>query len=173
GLHPVASLQVGEDKRAVAAHALGVSVHDFEAGADQRREIGFVDDEEVGAGDARSAFTRDLVAGGDVDDVDRQIGKLGGEGGGEVVAARLDQDQVEIRKKTVHFRYGGEIYRGVLADRGVGATAGLDPADPLGRQCAAAGEEFGILAGVDVVGDRRNLVLAAHPFAQPVQQRGL
>ena len=47
-------------------------------------------------------FARDFVAGGDVDDVDRQIGKLRGKGRGKVVAARLDQDQVEIRKKAVH-----------------------------------------------------------------------
>ena len=105
-----------------------------------------------------SAFARDLVAGGDVDDVDRQIGELGGKGRGEVVAAQLDQDQIEIREQAVHLGDGREVDRGILADRGMRAAAGLDTADPLGRQCAAAGQEFGVFAGVDVVGDRGDLV---------------
>ena len=41
---------------------------------------------------------RDLVAGRDVDDVDREIGELGREGRGEVVAAGFDQHQIEIGK---------------------------------------------------------------------------
>src|SRR5258708_12113152 len=68
-------LQISEYEGAVAAHALGVSVHGFDAGADQRREIDLVDDKEVGAGDSRPAFARDLVASGDIDHVDRQIGE--------------------------------------------------------------------------------------------------
>src|SRR5580704_18086865 len=172
-VHPLAGLQVAKGERPGAAHASCVAVHNIEAGADQRRQIDFVDDEEVGAGDAGSAFARDLVAGGDVDDVNRQIGELGGEGGGEVVAARLAQDQIEIREYSAHLGDRRQVDRGVLADRGVRTSAGLDAADPLGRQGAAAGQEFGILAGVDVVGDRGNLIPAAHPLAQPVHQRGL
>src|SRR5712671_1880550 len=53
------------------------------------------------------------------------------------------------------------------------AAAGLDAANPLGRQGAAAREEFGVLAGVDVVGDGGDLVPTAHPFAQPIHQRRL
>ena len=90
-LDPLPCFKVGEDEGALAAHPLGVAVHDFEAGADQRREIDLVDDEEVGAGDAGAAFARDFVAGGDVDHVDRQIGEFGREGRGEVIAVRLDQ----------------------------------------------------------------------------------
>src|SRR5204863_2990872 len=82
----LAGLKIGEDKGPQAAHAPRVTVHHLEAGADQGREIGLVDDQEVGAGDAWAALARDLVARRDIDDVDRQIGELGREGGGEIVA---------------------------------------------------------------------------------------
>jgi hypothetical protein len=49
-----------------------------------RGEVDLVDHEEVRARDARPALARDLLAGGDVDDVDRDVGQLG-----EKVAARL------------------------------------------------------------------------------------
>ena len=52
--------------------------------ADMRREIDFIDNKEVGAGDAGPALRGDLVAGRDVDDVDREIGELGREGRGEI-----------------------------------------------------------------------------------------
>ncbi len=159
---PSPVLRLVKTKRALAAHPPRVAVHDFEAGADQGCQIGLVDDEQVGAGDARAALARDLVAGGDVDDVDRQIGEFGRKGRGKVVAARFDQDQVELREQPVHLGDRGEVDRGVLADRGMRAAAGLDAADALGRQGAAPGQEFGVLAGVDVVGDRGDLETAAH-----------
>src|SRR6266853_3874381 len=84
---PFAGFEVGEDEGSVAAHPTSVAVHDFEAGTDQRGEVDLVDDEEVGTGDPRSPFARNLVAGRDVDHVDRQIGELGREGRGKVVAA--------------------------------------------------------------------------------------
>src|SRR5215472_11607458 len=171
-VHAFAQLEVGEDEGAGAAHAARVSVHDLEAGADQWGEIDLVDDEQIGAGDPGAAFARDLVAGGDVNDIDRQIGEFGREGRGEVVAPRLDQYQVETRKYSVHLGDGGEIDRGVLADRRVRTAPGLDAADPLRRQRSTAGQEFGVLASIDVVGDDRDLVAAPHLFAQPIHQRG-
>src|SRR5215210_2406567 len=43
-----AAPNVGEGVGARSSHALGVRFHDAEVGADQRREIDLVDDEEVG-----------------------------------------------------------------------------------------------------------------------------
>ena len=54
---PFPGFEIGEDEGAVAAHAFGVAVHDFEARADLWGEIDLVDDEEVGAGYARSALS--------------------------------------------------------------------------------------------------------------------
>ena len=76
----------------------GVAVHHLQRRADVRRQVGLVDDEQVGPGDAGAALARDLVAAGDVDDVDGQVGQLGAEGGGQVVAAALDEDEVERRE---------------------------------------------------------------------------
>src|SRR6516225_6457434 len=166
-------LQVGEEKGPRAAHALRVTPHDLEVGADQRRQIDLVDDQKVRSGDAGSALARDLVAGRDIDHVDRQIGELGREGGGKVVAARFDQHQVETREQPVHLGHRGKVDRGVLADSGVRAAAGLDTADPFGRQCPAPDQKFGVLTGIDIVGDRRDLPMLAHPLAQPIHQRGL
>src|SRR5262249_25396319 len=119
------------------------------------------------------ALGRDLVAGRDVDDVDGEIGELGREGGGEIVAARLDQDQVERGKFLPHLGDGGEVDRGILADRRVRAAAGLHPGDALGRERARAHQVFGVPLGVDVVGDGGDLVGAAPALAQRVHQRRL
>ena len=89
-----------------------VALHHGEIGADQRREVDFVDHQEVGAGDPGSALARDLVAGGDVDDVDREVGELRAEGGGEVITTGLDEDEVERRERLDHLIDGGEIDRG-------------------------------------------------------------
>jgi hypothetical protein len=40
----------------------GIALHHFERSADIGREIDLVDDEEIRAGDARSALRRNLVA---------------------------------------------------------------------------------------------------------------
>src|SRR4051794_23634788 len=125
-----------------------------------RGEVDLVDDQQVAAGDPGAALPGDLVPGGDVDHVNREVGQFGAEGGGEVVAPALDQDQVQIREAPSHLRDAGEIDAGVLADRGVRTAAGLDPHDPLGRQAAGAGQELRVLLGIDVVGDRGDLIAA-------------
>src|SRR5437899_6203851 len=60
-LRPRAGLQVSKDEGPVAAHTPRVAFHHVEVGADQRREIDLVDNEQVGARDAGSALARDLV----------------------------------------------------------------------------------------------------------------
>ena len=66
-----------------------------------------------------------------------------------------------------------EVDRGVLADGRVRAAAGLDAEDALRRQGIVAHQELGVLAGVDVVGHRRDLVALAQAPAQQQRQRGL
>src|SRR5438552_4028546 len=76
GVDALPCLKVGEDERPVAAHPTRVAVHDFQRRADQRREIDLVDHQEIGLGDSRAALARDLIAGGHVDHIERQVGKL-------------------------------------------------------------------------------------------------
>ena len=156
---------------------LGVAVHDFQAGADIRGEVDLVDDQQVAARDAGAALAGDLVAGRNVDDVDRQVRQFGAEGGRQVVAAGFDQDQVEIGKALAQVGDAGEVDRGVLADRGVRAAAGFDAQDAFGRQRAGARQELGVFLGVDVVGDggdvvgARGSVCRARPSARSCRCR--
>jgi hypothetical protein len=64
------------------------------------------------------------------------------------------------------------VDRAVLADGRVGAAARLNPADALGLQGTGPGEELGVLLGVDVVGDHRQLQAIAQPPAQRFHQGG-
>ena len=170
---PLALAQVGHHERARAAHSLGVALHDIERGAHIRREIDLVDHQEIGAGDAGPALGRDLIAGCDIDDVDREIGKLRRERRRQIVAAGLDQDQVELGELAPHVGDGGEVDRGVLADRGVRAAAGLDTGDALRRKRAGADQVLSVPLGVDVVGDGGDLIAFAQMLAQRIHQRGL
>ena len=70
-------------------------------------------------------------------------------------------------------RDGGEVDAGVLADGRVRAAAGLDADDALQRQHLAAGQELGVLAGVDVVGDDGQVDLGPERPAEPLDQRRL
>ena len=119
-----------------------------------------------------SALARNLVARGDVDHIEADVRQLGAEGRGKVIAAGFDDDQIEIGKFPSHLRDGRQIDGGVLANRGMGAAARLHAGAVRGQR-AGAGEELGVLAGIDVVGDHRDLVIAAHPLAQCVSERGL
>lgn len=52
-------------------------------------------------------------------------------------------------------------------------AAGLHPDDPIRRQRLTVDQEAGILLGIDVVGDHRQLVAVAHRLAEGVEQGGL
>ena len=138
-----------------------------------RREVGLVDDQQVGLRDAGAALARDLLAAGDVDHVEREVRQLGAEGRGEVVAARLDEDHVEVGEALLHALDRLEVDRRVLADRGVRASAGLDAHDALGRQRLGRDEQALVFLGVDVVRHDRELVALAQPLAEHLDERGL
>ena len=75
--------------------ARGVVAHDTEIGADERGEVRLVDHEEIGGGDAGPALARDLVAAGDVEDEDLTVDESTAEDRREVVAAALEQHEIE------------------------------------------------------------------------------
>jgi hypothetical protein len=55
-VQPLAGLEVGEHEGALAALGLGVVGHHLERGADQRREVDLVDDQQIRLGDAGAAL---------------------------------------------------------------------------------------------------------------------
>ena len=86
-IHPHAVLHLRKDEWAVAAHLLRVTRHYIKVSADTRREVGFVDDEQIGLRDAGTAFARDFVSATNVDDLDREVGQFPAEARREIVAA--------------------------------------------------------------------------------------
>ena len=109
-----------------------------EVGADVRCEIGLVDHQQIGLRDTRAALARHLVAARDVDHVDREVRELAAVLRGEVVAARLDEQQLgadlvdELLERE-------QVVAHVLADRRVRAAAGLDGADVAARAARRGG----------------------------------
>ena len=137
------------------------------------RQIDLVDHQEVGARDARASLARNLLALGDVDDVDRRVDQLGAERGRQVVAAALDQQKLERGKFLLELAHRLEVGRRVLPDRRVRTSARLDPDDPVRRQRTPPHEELGVLLRVDVVGDDRHVEPGREPAAERLGQRGL
>src|SRR5947208_6274836 len=128
----VAGLEVGELEWPLAAHLLRVARHHLERSADHRREVDLVDHQQVRLGDARPALARNLVARRYVDHVERQVRELRAEGGGQIVAPRFDEDDVQVREALRQPSDRLQVDGGIFADRGVRATAGLDADDTLG-----------------------------------------
>ena len=73
----------------------------------------------------------------------------------------------------MQFLQGQEIRGDVLAYSGVRATSGFNRPNPLRRQCLVLHQKFAILLREDIVGDRCNIELGAHVFAQLQHQRSL
>jgi len=96
-----------------------------------------------------------LSPSGGVEDVDREVGEEGAEGEGEVVAATLDEHEIDVGVAGGEGVDGFEVGGGVLADGGVGAGAGLDADDAVGIEDAVEGaaQDEGVFLREDVVGD--------------------
>ena len=169
-------LQVGHDKRFEAlgcgAHANGVCLHDLQVGSHIGREVGLVDDEKVALGDARSALARDFFTCGNIDDINCEVAQFRAESGGQVVAARLDKYNVCIREVHQHAVDRFQVDGSVFPDGGMRAATGFDAHDALGVERATDGEDSLVFLGVDVVGNRHQVVLVLHRFAQHFKQCG-
>ena len=131
-VEPFAGEAVGEDERPLAAHRPRVALHHLQVGADVRREVGLVDDQEVGARDAGPALAWDLVALSDVDDEDEVVGERATEGERQVVAAGLDKHEVAVREAPLELRDCVQVHARVVTHGGVRAGARLDADDALG-----------------------------------------
>ncbi len=87
-LKALAAREVGEAEGGRLPRCFaGVALHHVEIDVHIGSEVALVDDEEVGAGDAGAALPWDLLALADRDDVEREVGEVGREGGREIVAA--------------------------------------------------------------------------------------
>ena len=115
-------------------------------------QVALVHNQQVTLGDAWPALARDLVAARHVDDIDDEVGQLAAVVCGEIVAARLDEQEVGV-ELVVQLGQGEQVRGDVFAHGGVGAAARLDGDDAVGGQGLVLGEELAVLAGEDVVCD--------------------
>ena len=123
-----------------AAPAARIALHHAQIGADERSEIDLVDDEEIRLRDPRPAFSGNLVASGDVDDVNREVGQIPAELRRQVVAAALDEQQLGMEDLHQAVQRH-EIWRDVVADGRVGNRR-------FDGECAGSardGRELGVL----------------------------
>src|SRR5580704_7528268 len=86
----LAAFQIGKNKGTLCAHSSGVHFHYLKVCTYQSGQVDFVYDKKIRASDTRAALARYFFSRGNVDDIDRQVGKLGAEGRREVVAAGFD-----------------------------------------------------------------------------------
>src|ERR1035437_3664289 len=87
GFETFARFKVAEHERALAALYFGIVCHHLERGADHRRQVNLVDDQQIRLGDARPALARYFFPGSDIDDIQREIRKFRRKGRRKVVAA--------------------------------------------------------------------------------------
>ena len=104
-------------------------------------------------------LARDVAAAGHVEHEDLRVDQRRREGRGQVVAAGLDENDVQRGEVALEVLDGQQVGGDVVADGGVRAGAGLDRADPLRVEDAGGAQEPGVLVGVDVVGDHAELQL--------------
>jgi len=81
--------------------------------------------------------------------------------------------KVEIGVTRRHVVHRAQIHRYVFADGRMRATAGFHAPYAIRRERLAADQELGVLTRVDVVGDNRNLMRAAHALAERIDERRL
>src|SRR4051812_22108431 len=163
-----------EHDGAGTSHPPSVGLHYRKICADQRREVGLVDHEEVRQRDSGPALARHLVPSGDVDHIDGVVGELAAVLRGEVVAAALDEEKPGGGPHLLHQLFESEeVVADVLADGGVRAAAGLDGADPCFGQRLVAHQELGVLAGEDVVRHHSQGDAIPKLAAEGEEERGL
>lgn len=85
--------QIGKNKRPGLAHAARVAVHHFQGSADIGGEVNFIDNQQIGAGDAWPAFARDFIAPGHIYNINENVYQVGAESRCQIIAATFDKDQ--------------------------------------------------------------------------------
>src|SRR5690606_16833377 len=92
------------------------------------------------------------------------------EGRRQIVAAALDQDDVELRETPVEVSDGGKVQRGILANGGMRTAASLDADDAIFRNRLGPGKDQGILTRIDVIGNDCHRISVAHGLEQLLAQ---
>lgn len=165
-------LDHSSNHRPTLSHLVGLSLHQVDICADCIRQIAFVDDQQITAGDAWTTFSGHLVPAGHINHIDDEIGQFSTVIRSKIVATALNQEQIRL-ELGMQALQGEEVGADVFTDGGVGTATGLDGDDAVGAQGAVLGEELGVLARKDVVGHGSDVVFLAQRQAQLQHQRRL
>jgi hypothetical protein len=165
-------LDLRENKRAIAAHLFCVTLHHLQVGSHCLGQICFVDHEQVGLCNPRAAFARNLITARDINDLNGVVSQLAAEAGGEVITARLDEQNCRV-KLAVEFFQREKVRRYVFADRGMRAATCLDGANTLGFERIMTREKFAIFLRENVVGHGGDVHLLPQRSTELEHQRCL
>ena len=75
-LRAFSTLERRKNKRFTRSHLLCIVLHDLKGYVHMRGQIRFIDYQHIGVCYARTAFTRNFLSLGDIDNIDRYIGKV-------------------------------------------------------------------------------------------------
>ena len=170
--HSLIVFDLGEYKWTIAPHSSCVPFHHAKIRTHGFSQIGLIDHQQVALGNTWSPFSRNFVAPGHIDHIDRVVGQLAAEMRGEIIASRLEQQKVRVKtpmKTLQRQEVGGDI----LPYSRVGTSSRFDGLDPLGFKGLVANEEFSVLFGKDIVSHRRQVEAFAQPTAKSEHQSRL
>src|SRR5258708_3248331 len=93
-VHPGAMLHLCKNKRAGTTHLASGTLHHSQIRTYGRRQISFVDDQQVGLSNSWPTFARNFVATGNVNDIDGEVGKFAAEVRGQIIASGFEKEDV-------------------------------------------------------------------------------
>jgi hypothetical protein len=96
------------------AHPSCVRFYDREIDSNERRQVDFVDHQQIGPRDSRGGFARNLFSVGDIDHVDRQVRQFRTDSGREIVTTGLNETEFGVRESTVHVVDRRQVHRRMM-----------------------------------------------------------
>ena len=133
--------EIREDERQVPAHPSAISIHNVEIRADMRRQIDLIDHEQIGTSNSRPALARNLITGCHIDHVNDCVREFRTECRSQIVAAALDEHQLDIGMALEQIVQGLLIVRGIFTDRRMRTASGFDAQNAVLRQRAPVWSE--------------------------------
>src|SRR5271168_1602934 len=91
--------QIREHKRPLSAHFFRIALHHFQRRAHIGSQVYLINHQQVGPHDAGTALARNFVALGHVNHVNPDVHQLRAERRRQIIAAALDENQFEPRKR--------------------------------------------------------------------------
>src|SRR5882724_10728796 len=98
-VHSDPVFDLGKNNGATTSHRVRVTLHYAEIGAHSLRQIGLVDDEQIGLGNARTALARNFIPAGHIYYIDAEVRQLAAKMGSQIIAARFDQKQFGVENR--------------------------------------------------------------------------